>query len=116
MIATAVAGVHEVAAIAGFGLATLVFVTNGQEILSGLAIGRRGPRGGALRALARGRRQHAGLVVHMGLALVAAGITRRRPGPAGSGHLEDRAEHRVRAAKYCATRACARTGSRSASC
>src|SRR5262249_61742740 len=62
------------AGIAGFGLATLVFVTSGQEILSGLAIGRRGMRGGAVRALARGRRRHAGLVVHMGLALVAVGI------------------------------------------
>src|SRR5215468_6741062 len=62
------------AAVAGFGLATLVFVTSGQEILSGLASGRRGMRGGAVRALARGRRRHAGLVVHMGLALVAGGI------------------------------------------
>src|SRR5262249_5459823 len=52
----------------------LVFVANGQELLSGLAIGRRALRGGAVRALARGRRRHAGLVVHLGLALVAAGI------------------------------------------
>ena len=74
MIATAWAGVHQVAAVAGFGLATLVFVTSGQEILSGLAIGRHGTRGGAMRALARGRRRHAGLVVHMGLALAAAGV------------------------------------------
>jgi cytochrome c-type biogenesis protein CcmF len=74
MVATAWAGVHQVAAVAGFGLATLVFVTSGQEILSALAIGRRGKRGGVVRALARGRRRHAGLVVHMGLALVAAGI------------------------------------------
>jgi cytochrome c-type biogenesis protein CcmF len=73
-IVTAWAGVHQVAAVAGFGLAALVFVTSGQEILSGLAIGRRGARGGAMRVLARGRRRHAGLVVHMGLALVAAGI------------------------------------------
>ena len=75
MIAAAWAGVRQVTAIAGFGLATLVFVTSGQEILSGLAIGRRGLRGGALRAVVRGRRRHAGLVVHLGLALVAAGIT-----------------------------------------
>jgi cytochrome c-type biogenesis protein CcmF len=74
VIVTAWAGVHQVAAVAGFGLATLVFVTSAQEILTGLAIGRRGLRGGAVRALARGRRRHAGLVVHMGLALVAAGI------------------------------------------
>jgi len=74
MIATAWAGVHQVGAVAGFGLAALVFVTSGQEILSGLAIGRHGMRGSAMRALARGRRRHAGLIVHMGLALVAAGI------------------------------------------
>jgi len=73
MIATAWAGVRQVAAIAGFGLAALVFVTSGQEILTRLAIGQRGTRGGAVHALARGRR-HAGLVVHMGLALVAAGV------------------------------------------
>jgi cytochrome c-type biogenesis protein CcmF len=76
MIATAWAGVRQVTAIAGFGLATLVFVTSGQEILSGSAIGRRGLQGGgAVRALGRRRRRHAGLVVHLGLALVAAGIT-----------------------------------------
>jgi cytochrome c-type biogenesis protein CcmF len=75
MITTAVAGVHEVAAIAAFGFATLLFVTSGQEIVSVLAIGRRTHPGGALRALARGRQRHAGLVVHMGLALVAVGIT-----------------------------------------
>src|SRR5262250_3379336 len=69
VIVTAGAGVHQVAAVAGFGLATLVFVTSGQEILSGLAIGRHGTRGGAMRALARARRRSAGLVVHMGLAV-----------------------------------------------
>jgi cytochrome c-type biogenesis protein CcmF len=75
MIATAWAGVRQVAVVAAFGLATLVFVTSAQEIGNGLAIGRRGLRGGALRVLVRGRRRHAGLVVHMGLALVALGIT-----------------------------------------
>jgi cytochrome c-type biogenesis protein CcmF len=75
MIATAWAGVRQVTVVAGFGLATLVFVTSAQEIGSGLAIGRRGLRGGAVRALVRGRRRNAGLVVHLGLALVAVGIT-----------------------------------------
>ena len=75
MIATAGAGVREVTVVAGFGLATLVFVTSAQEIGTGLAIGRRGLGGGALRALSRGRRRNAGLVVHLGLALVALGIT-----------------------------------------
>jgi cytochrome c-type biogenesis protein CcmF len=73
VIVTAWAGIHKVGAVGGFGLATLVLVTSGQEILSGLAIGRHGS--GLLRALARARRRHAGLVVHMGLALVVAGIT-----------------------------------------
>ena len=75
IVVTAAAGVHQVMAVAGFGLATLVFVANGQEIVNGMAVGRRGGRGGALRALLRGRRRYAGLIVHVGLALVAAGIT-----------------------------------------
>jgi cytochrome c-type biogenesis protein CcmF len=75
MIATALAGVHNLEAVAGFGLAALLFVTSAKEITTGLAIGRRTTRGGAVRALVRGRRRHAGFVVHMGLALVAAGIT-----------------------------------------
>ena len=72
MIATAAAGVASVYAVAGFGLAALVLVTNGQEISNGVSAGR---PGGTLRALLRSRRRHAGLVVHLGLALVAAGIT-----------------------------------------
>ncbi len=75
MIATAVAGVRQVGAVAGFGLATLVFVTSGQEIAGGLAIGRRRLGASTVRSLSRGRRRHAGLIVHMGLALAAAGIT-----------------------------------------
>jgi cytochrome c-type biogenesis protein CcmF len=74
MIATAIAGVRQAPAVAGFGLAALVFVANGQEIVKGLAIGRRGGRRGAVRALLNGRRRYAGLLVHVGLALVAAGI------------------------------------------
>src|SRR5262245_16219557 len=64
VVVTAWAGIHKVAAVTGLGLATLVFVTSGQEIVSGLAIGRHGTRGGAVRALARARRRYAGLVVH----------------------------------------------------
>ncbi len=74
MVVTAVAGVHKPVAIAGFGLAALVFVTSGQEILATLAIGRRAHPAGVLRALIRGRRRCAAMVVHLGLALVAAGI------------------------------------------
>ncbi len=75
MVATAAAGVHKPAAIAGFGLSALLFVTSGQEILAAISIGRRAHPGGVLRALARGRRRHAGMVAHIGLAMVAAGIT-----------------------------------------
>ncbi len=75
VVATAVAGIGRVTAVAGFGLAALVLVANGQEIAIGLAVGRRGGRGGILRTLVRGRRRYAGFVVHIGLALVAAGIT-----------------------------------------
>jgi cytochrome c-type biogenesis protein CcmF len=75
VVGTAAAGLRDVVAVAGFGLATLVLVANGQEILTGLAMGRRGGRGGALRTLTRGRRRYAGFTVHIGLALLAFGIT-----------------------------------------
>src|SRR5262249_32199569 len=75
MIAAALAGVQDAEAIAGFGLAGLLFVASGQEIVTGLAIGARAAHGGVVRAALRGRRRHAGFVVHMGVALVAAGIT-----------------------------------------
>lgn len=75
MVSTAAAGVHRVTAVAGFGLAALLFVTSGQEIFNALAVGRRSGLSGSARALVRGRRRHAGLIVHMGLALVAAGVT-----------------------------------------
>ncbi len=73
VVGTAAAGLRDLDAAAGFGLATLVLVANGQEIVTGLAAGRR--HGGALRTLVRGRRRYAGLTVHIGLALLAAGIT-----------------------------------------
>ncbi len=75
MVASAAAGLRDVEAVAGFGLCALVIVANGQEIVTGLAMGRRGNRGGVLHAFARGRRRYAGLSVHIGLALVALGIT-----------------------------------------
>jgi cytochrome c-type biogenesis protein CcmF len=73
VVGTAVAGLRDLYAVAGFGVATLVLVGNGQEIATGLAVGRR--HGGALRTLVRGRRRYAGLTVHIGLALLAIGIT-----------------------------------------
>ena len=73
VVSTAALGLRDLYAVAGFGAATLVLVSNGQEIASGLAVGRR--HGGVLRTLARGRRRYAGLTVHIGLALLAIGIT-----------------------------------------
>ena len=73
IVGTSLAGLRDLYAVAGFGAATLVLVGNGQEIASGLAVGRR--HSGVLRTLARGRRRYAGLTVHIGLALLAIGIT-----------------------------------------
>ena len=73
VVAAAAAGLRDLYAAAGLGLAALVLVGNGQEIVNGLAVGRR--HGVVLRTLARGRRRYAGLTVHIGLALLAAGIT-----------------------------------------
>ena len=73
VVGTAAVGLRDLYAVAGFGAATLVLVANGQEIASGLAVGRR--HGGVLRTLARGRRRYTGLTVHIGLALLAIGIT-----------------------------------------
>ena len=73
IVGTSLAGLRDLYAVAGFGAATLVLVGNGQEIASGLAVGRR--HSGVLRTLARSRRRYAGLTVHIGLALLAIGIT-----------------------------------------
>jgi cytochrome c-type biogenesis protein CcmF len=73
VVGTAAAGLRDLYAVAGFGAATLVLVGNAQEIASGLAVGAR--HGGVLRTLARGRRRYGGLTVHIGLALLAFGIT-----------------------------------------
>jgi cytochrome c-type biogenesis protein CcmF len=73
VVGCAAAGLRDLYAVAGFGAATLVLVGNGQEIASGLAVGRR--HGSLVRTLVRGRRRYAGLTVHIGLALLAIGIT-----------------------------------------
>jgi cytochrome c-type biogenesis protein CcmF len=75
VLGCAVAGLRDLYAVAGFGLATLVLVANVQEIATGLAMGRRGGRAGMWRTFLRGRRRYAGLTVHIGLALLAIGIT-----------------------------------------
>ena len=75
VVVTALAGVRQPQAVAGFGLAALVAATNASEIASGLVTGRRGGRAGAWRTLRRGRRHYAALTVHVGLAVLAAGVT-----------------------------------------
>ena len=75
IVAAAAAGLRDVEALAGFGVATLVAVTNGQEIVLGLAAGRHGGRAGPWRTLLRGRRRYAAFLVHVGLAVLAVGIT-----------------------------------------
>jgi cytochrome c-type biogenesis protein CcmF len=71
MVSGAVAGLRHAEAAAGFGLAALVLVTNGREITTGarFTARRHGPR-----SLLRGSRRYGGLLVHVGLALLAAGI------------------------------------------
>jgi cytochrome c-type biogenesis protein CcmF len=58
-------------ALVGFGVASLALVTNGRELMTGLRTARRrGTKGRLLRA----RRRYGGLVVHVGLAVLALGI------------------------------------------
>jgi len=74
ILGCALAGVTGLKPLAGLGLAALVAVTNGQEIVGGVLSARRGERHSVLRALRNGRRRYAGLTVHVGLAVLAAGI------------------------------------------
>jgi cytochrome c-type biogenesis protein CcmF len=74
-VVVAAAGVRQVEAVAGLSLAALVATTNGQEIVLGLAAGRRGGRGGVVSTLRRGRRRYSALTVHLGLSILVVGIT-----------------------------------------
>jgi cytochrome c-type biogenesis protein CcmF len=71
MAGTALAGVRSPEAVAGFGLAALVLVTNGREVVTGLRVSRRHHARGT--RLGPGRR-YGGLLVHIGLAVLAAGV------------------------------------------
>src|SRR4051794_23942285 len=71
MAVFAVAGMGHAEAAAGFGLAALVLITNGQEIVTGLRFSAR-RRG--LAAVRRSSRRYGGLLVHVGLAVLAVGI------------------------------------------
>src|SRR3954470_20191239 len=81
MAVFAVAGMGHAEAAAGFGLAALVLITNGQEIVTGLRFSAR-RRG--LAAVRRSSRRYGGLLVHVGLAVLAAGVI------ASSGFAEQR--------------------------
>jgi cytochrome c-type biogenesis protein CcmF len=72
----ALAGAGRVEPVVGLGLAALVLVTNGQEIVMGLRFSarRRGLRGALGRGAGRPGRSYGGLLVHVGLAVMAAGI------------------------------------------
>ena len=70
MAGTALAGVRSPEAVAGFGLAALVLVTNGREVVTGVRVSRRHRARGSRRP---GRR-YGGLLVHIGLAVLAAGV------------------------------------------
>jgi cytochrome c-type biogenesis protein CcmF len=79
VLALAVGGLRNPAAVAAFGLATFVGVANLAEIGAGMRAAvrtrhRRGPDA-ALGALLRGRRRSGGLLVHVGLALAAVAVT-----------------------------------------
>jgi cytochrome c-type biogenesis protein CcmF len=79
MVGLAVAGVRDVAAIAAFGLAAFVLIANGSALarsVTTFARARSKPVvAAAPSALVRNRQLTGGLVVHMGLALAAIGIT-----------------------------------------
>ena len=83
MAGTALIGVRSPEAVAGFGLAALVLVTNGRELVTGVRVARRhhghGTGGGAGPGAGRGAgrvagRRYGGLLVHVGLAILAAGV------------------------------------------
>ena len=75
----AVAGADNLAASLALSLAAFVAVANADELLRGLLAYRRAHGGGRLAAaraaVARNRRLYGGLVAHLGLAIVAVGIT-----------------------------------------
>jgi cytochrome c-type biogenesis protein CcmF len=79
IVALAVAGVRDLAAVAGFGLAAFVGVANGAELVRGVrAYARANGRAvlaAAPQALAKNRRLNGGLVVHIGVAIAVVAIT-----------------------------------------
>jgi cytochrome c-type biogenesis protein CcmF len=79
MVGLAAAGVRNVAAIAAFGMAVFVIAANGSALVRSVrTFARANSRpslASAPEALTRNRRLTGGLVVHIGLALAAIGIT-----------------------------------------
>jgi cytochrome c-type biogenesis protein CcmF len=68
---SALTGTRHLEAAVGFGLATLVLATNGQEIVTGV---RFSARRSGLASVWRSSRRYGGLLVHVGLAVLAIGI------------------------------------------
>jgi cytochrome c-type biogenesis protein CcmF len=79
IVGLAAAGVRNLAAVAGFGLAAFVGLANLSELGRGVrAFARANGRtvlGGALQAVARNRRLYGGLIVHVGVAIAVVAIT-----------------------------------------
>jgi len=79
MVALAALGIRNVAALAAYGMASFVLAANGGEVVRGIrSFGRATdlPVAAAIpEAVARNRRLYGGLVVHLGVAIVAIAIT-----------------------------------------
>jgi cytochrome c-type biogenesis protein CcmF len=78
MALCAILGVRSPAAVLGFGLATFVAASNGEEIVRGARAYARATGVGAVRALTgvagRNHRLYGGLVAHVGMAIAAAAV------------------------------------------
>jgi cytochrome c-type biogenesis protein CcmF len=78
MVLLALLGMRKVAAVAGFGMASFVLVSNAGEIVRGVRMLARARGSGLLRAvpeaLARNRRMYGGYVVHLGVAVAVIAI------------------------------------------
>jgi cytochrome c-type biogenesis protein CcmF len=79
VVGLAILGMVNVAALAALGLATFVAVTNARALITSVRASLRSSGGGTIRsipsAIARNRRLNGGLIVHLGVVIVAVAIT-----------------------------------------
>jgi cytochrome c-type biogenesis protein CcmF len=79
VVALALSGIRDLAAVAAFGLAAFVAVANAGDLVRGVRAFARakgvGLRAGLPEAVRRNRRLYGGLVVHVGVAIAVVGIT-----------------------------------------